>query len=54
MFKYVCILGEKIDTYMISVVVGKFSYQCQEMHWLDCVNILNFRSRDLGSSPGLK
>ena len=27
---------ERINTYMITVVVGKFSCQCQEMHWLVC------------------
>ena len=27
---------ERINTYMVTVVVGKFSCQCQEMHWLVC------------------
>ena len=27
---------ERINTYMITVVVSKFSCQCQEMHWLVC------------------
>ena len=27
---------ERINAYMITVVVGKFSCQCQEMHWLVC------------------
>ena len=27
---------ERVDTYIISIVIGKFSCQCQEMHWLVC------------------